>query len=91
MDVKAASVQSLIALGERRGQKVRRIGIVERGNFEGAFLEGERCASYRGFSLHANVSCRAEEREKLEHLARYVSRPPLAKERIKEFRRPERT
>lgn len=82
LDVQSASVQSVIALGERRGQKVRRIGMVERGNFEGAILEGERCASHRGFSLHANVSCRAEQREKLEHMVRYIARPPVAMDRL---------
>jgi Putative transposase/Transposase zinc-binding domain len=81
-DVQSASVQSIIALGERRGQKVRRIGLIERGNFEGAVLEGERCASHRGFSLHANVRCGAEEREKLEHMVRYIARPPVAMDRL---------
>ena len=81
-DVQSASVQSLIALGERRGQKVRRLGIIERGHFDGAVLEGERCASHRGFSLHANVSCEAEEREKLEHMVRYIARPPVAIDRL---------
>ena len=75
-------MQSLIALGERRGEKVRRIGVIERGNFEGAVLQGERCASHRGFSLHANVSCTALEREKLEHMVRYIARPPVAMDRL---------
>jgi len=82
LQVQSASVQSLIALGERRGQKVRRLGLIERGNFEGAVLEGERCASFRGFSLHANVSCHAHEREKLEHMVRYIARPPVAIDRL---------
>ena len=82
LDVQSASVQSLIALGERRGKKVRRIGVIERGNFEGAVLESERCASYRGFSLHANVSCQSAEREKLEHMVRYIARPPVAIDRL---------
>jgi len=81
-EIQSASVQSIIALGERRGKKVRRIGTAEYGNFEGAILEGERCASHRGFSLHANVSCRAEEREKLEHMVRYIARPPVAMDRL---------
>lgn len=81
-DLQSASVQSLIALGERRGQKVRRIGITERGNFEGAVLEGSRSASYRGFSLHADVRCEAYEREKLEHMVRYIARPPVALDRL---------
>ncbi len=81
-EIQSASVQSIIALGERRGKKIRRIGTAEYGNFEGAILEGERCASHRGFSLHANVSCRAEEREKLEHMVRYIARPPVAMDRL---------
>ena len=75
-------MQSLIAIGERRGKKVRRIGVAETGNFEGAILEGERCATHRGFSLHGNVSCEAHEREKLEHMVRYIARPPVAMDRL---------
>ena len=81
-EVQSASVQSLIALGERRGKKVRRLGVVERGYLDGAIIEGPRCASHNGFSLHADVSCGAEEREKLEHMARYIARPPVAMDRL---------
>jgi len=81
-ELQSASVQSLIALGERRGKKVRRIGVTEVGNFEGAILEGERCATHRGFSLHGNVSCEAFEREKLEHMVRDIARPPVAVDRF---------
>lgn len=81
-EVQSASVQSLIALGERRGKKVRRLGVEESGSFEGAIIEGPRCASVNGFSLHANISCLAEEREKLEHMARYIARPPVAIDRL---------
>jgi hypothetical protein len=35
-------------------------------------------AQYAGFSLHAGVGVEAEQREKLERLTRYVSRPPVA-------------
>ena len=81
-EVQSASVQSLIALGERRGKKVRRLGIEESASFEGAIIEGPRCASVNGFSLHANIFCLAEEREKLEHMARYIARPPVAMDRL---------
>jgi len=47
-----------------------------------AVLEGKRCASYRGFSLHANVSCKAHEREQLEHMVRYIARSPVAIDRL---------
>ena len=39
-------------------------------------------AQYAGFSLHAGIGVEAEQREKLERLARYVSRPPVAVERL---------
>jgi hypothetical protein len=35
-----------------------------------------------GFSLHAGVDIAANQREKLERLCRYVSRPPVASERL---------
>jgi hypothetical protein len=39
-------------------------------------------AESSGFSLHAGVRARGGEREKLEHLARYVSRPPVTTEQL---------
>lgn len=43
-------------------------------------LEGDAsdAAGAGGFSLHAGVDIAASEREKLERLCRYVSRPPVA-------------
>ncbi len=35
-----------------------------------------------GFSLHAGVRVEAKDRERLEHLCRYVTRPPIATERL---------
>jgi hypothetical protein len=39
-------------------------------------------AESSGFSLHAGIAAKASQRDKLEHLARYVARPPLATERL---------
>jgi hypothetical protein len=39
-------------------------------------------AQSAGFSLHAGIGVKAEQREKLERLTRYVSRPPVAVERL---------
>jgi hypothetical protein len=46
--------------------------------------EGPRreVAESSGFSLHAGIAAKASQRDKLEHLARYVSRPPVAIERL---------
>jgi hypothetical protein len=35
-----------------------------------------------GFSLHAGVAARADERQKLERLCRYISRPAIAAQRL---------
>ena len=40
------------------------------------------CGRREGFSLHANVALPALAREQLEHLCRYLLRPPLASKRL---------
>ena len=81
--IQAASIKSLIALGERMGLVVRKIGAVPNLDFA-MQLKGPRCASLHGFSLHAGTFCGALERHKLRKLISYVSRPPLAHARIKQ-------
>jgi hypothetical protein len=39
-------------------------------------------AESSGFSLHAGIAAKASQRDKLERLARYVARPPVANERL---------
>ena len=39
-------------------------------------------AKAAGFSLHAGVACEAHEREKLERLCRYITRPAVSTERM---------
>jgi hypothetical protein len=80
-ELQAASVQSRIAMGERKGQKVRRLGILEFADFE-ASLKGPLCAVTQGFSLHAAVYCAPGERDKLEKLCRYIARPAVAEDRL---------
>jgi len=81
-ELQAASVQSRIAMGERRGQRVRRLGAMEQSDFK-AELKGPLCAVSAGFSLHAEVYCAPWERHKLEKLCRYIARPAVAEERLK--------
>jgi len=76
-----ASVASRIATGRRAGQRVLRVGdCIDPDDLPA--LEGERCASVRGVSLHANVAVPARDRRRLERLCRYVARPPVATERL---------
>ena len=39
-------------------------------------------AESSGFSLHAGIAAKASQRDKLEHLARHIARPPVATERL---------
>jgi len=36
------------------------------------------CTNAHGFSLHAGVWCAADQRQALEHLCRYITRPAIA-------------
>jgi len=40
------------------------------------------CADINGFSLHAAARCAADDRQALEQLCRYITRPALANERL---------
>jgi hypothetical protein len=71
-----------IAVGPRAGQKLftlqtlpAREEVDQQGDHRGAANAG-------GFSLHAGVDIPPHLREKLERLCRYVSRPPIAEERL---------
>ena len=42
------------------------------------------CADAHGFSLHAGVRCETHQRKELERLCRYITRPAIANERLKQ-------
>lgn len=68
-----------IALGPRAGQKVLTLRTVPS---TAAPTTSQRCATEQGFSLHAEVRCAMNQRNKLEQLCRYITRPALANERL---------
>ena len=77
----AACIQGRVAFGPNAGQRVTRTGDqIDPESLEA--LASLRCASVAGFSLHANVSVPARDRDRLERLVRYCARPPLAIERL---------
>jgi hypothetical protein len=80
-DLIGHSITYRIAVGPRAGQKLFTLQTVppRLPGLEGA---AEGAARAGGFSLHAGVAIAASEREKLERLCRYVSRPPVAEERL---------
>jgi hypothetical protein len=78
--VQGASVLGRVATGPRAGQRVVRLGsdstapVVTTG--------GPRHAHIEGLDLHANVAVRAGENDRLEHLCRYILRPPVAQDTL---------
>jgi hypothetical protein len=76
----SASVAGIVATGTRRGARVGRL--VGPGPTGEATVVGRRCALVEGFSLHANVRIAANDGDGLEHLARYLARPPIATDRL---------
>ena len=84
----AASLRTRVATGPHRGEPWWRLGDREEPH-EGvdgvADTEAsDRVAQVGGMSLHADVAVPAHDRRRLERLCRYVSRPPLASERLEE-------
>ena len=82
-DLANACVQGLVASGPRRGCRVLRLG----GSGEDAevAVPSKRCAEVAGFNVHANTCARANDRERLEHLVKYLARPPIANDRLTEL------
>jgi len=72
-----ASITYRIATGPREGQKVFTLQTLPEEPDE----PRRAVAESSGFSLHAGIAANWQ-RDKLEHLARYVSRPPVATERL---------
>jgi hypothetical protein len=75
------SITYRVAVGPRTGQKAFTLqtlpAIPERSADEPPYV-----ANANGFSLHAGVAAEAREREKLERVCRYVTRPPVADKRL---------
>jgi hypothetical protein len=79
----AASIQGRVALGPEAGTRITRLGrpVVEgAGN---AVVIKQLCAELDGFTLHAAVRVDgSRDRDRLEHLCRYVTRPALSSKRL---------
>jgi hypothetical protein len=76
----AASIQGLVAQGPDAGARLVRVGRL--GASGVSSVPSPLCAEVDGFSLHAAVRISSSDRERLEHLCRYIARPPLAADRL---------
>ena len=77
--LRAAACTYRIAFAPRAGQKVLSL---QRAIPRETDFKQSLCADIDGFSLHAAVRCAADDRQALEQLCRYITRPALANERV---------
>ncbi len=68
-----------IALGPQQGRKVFTLQTIPPSNADAV---STRVANMAGFSLHAGVAAEAYQRDKLERLCRYISRPAVSENRL---------
>jgi hypothetical protein len=82
----AAACTYRIALGPRAGQKVLtwKDPALRSASPEGSHSQG--CVNAQGFSLHADTRCGSQQRQKLERLCRYITRPALGHKRLSRTR-----
>ncbi|TMA57525.1 MAG: hypothetical protein E6J75_07445 [Deltaproteobacteria bacterium] len=78
--ISSAAVQGRVALGARAGARV--IQIRREPDAPWVTSRDPRQAHLDGFDLHAEITAEADDRARLERLARYVLRPPVAQERL---------
>ncbi len=76
----SASVQGRVALGQRSGRRVMRVGSDP--NSPWVTSRTPLQAHLEGFDLHAAVSIGGDDRARLERLCRYILRPPVAQNRL---------
>lgn len=79
-DHQGYSVQYRISVGPQKGRKVFRLQT--RPALENEMASSTLLGNVAGFSLHAGVSAKADERDKLERLCRYITRPPVSTKRL---------
>ena len=77
--VLGCSVSYRIAVGPQQGRKVFTLQTIPTWEDDDRFAQ---VAKESGFSLHAGVAAQAWERQKLERLARYITRPAVSEKRL---------
>ncbi|MBW9264945.1 MAG: transposase [Candidatus Thiodiazotropha sp. (ex. Lucinisca nassula)] len=77
--VLGCSVSYRIAIGPQQGRKVFTLQTIPAWQDDDRFAQ---VAKESGFSLHAGVAAQAWERQKLERLCRYISRPAVSEKRL---------
>jgi hypothetical protein len=82
-DLIGHSITYRVAVGPRAGQKLFTLQTVPaRAEEPERHADCRGAANAGGFSLHAGLTIQPHQREKLERLCRYVSRPPISVDRL---------
>lgn len=79
-DLHSHSVTYRIAVGPQKGRQVFCLQTIPPKPEEPP--DHARVAKLNGFNLHAGVAARADQRDKLERLCRYIARPAIAEKRL---------
>jgi hypothetical protein len=75
----SASISYRLAFGPNAGKKALTLQTLPATESE---HHDEQASQRAGFSLHAGVACKADQRKKLEGLCRYTTRPAIAEQRL---------
>jgi len=75
-----ASITYRLAFGLNAGRKALTLQAVP--TSDNSAKSSELVSKQSGFSLHAGVACKSNQRKKLERLCRYITRPAIAEQRL---------
>lgn len=80
--LQGSSIAYRIAVGSQRGKKVFTLKTLPARDDEIDEINGQTLAKGGGFSLHAGVSAKSHQRDKVERLCRYIARPAVSTHRM---------
>ena len=81
-ELQGSSITYRIAVGSQRGKKVFTLKTLPAQDEEVDEINGQTLAKGGGFSLHAGVSAKSHQRDKVERLCRYIARPAVSTHRL---------
>jgi ribosomal protein S27E len=79
-DIIGASITYRLAFGSNASKKALTLQAVPVSDKRGT--QSKLVSKQAGFSLHAGVACKSNQRKKLERLCRYVTRPAISEQRL---------
>ncbi len=78
--VRHAKITYRLAFGPNAGRKALTLQAIPAS--DSRQQSSELVSKQSGFSLHAGVACKSNQRKKLERLCRYITRPAIAEQRL---------